>query len=545
MPRENSSNRRARPAGGSSRSAGPRGGGDRPYRPAGGPRREDDRRPRREFDSDRPRRRDDDDDRRPRRSFGESDTRGPRRPYEEGERRPARDSYRDDDRRPRRAFSDGDRRGPQGRGSRPVRREYDERRGAPRRDDDRRPRRFEDGDRRGPREASSRPPRREFDDRRGAPRRTGGPGSRPPRRDFDGAPRDRWSEDRPARPRPPRDDSRPRFERDDRSRGGRSGARPSFDRRERPVTPEEQERIDNERIAKSRGWGGVARKGAVHIKSTGGDFQSPRTPANAEVRQADEWILDDRPRGAAKPKMTSARKPYQLPQDIVSEIRRVFEGSAFQREKLVTFMSNAAEAYDRHRYEEALRLAKRVAEAVPTVAAALELTGLAAYRAERFPIARKHLRMAFEITGDAQHLPLVMDCERAARRFTLVEGTFAQLIESEPTAEVLAEGRIVMASSLADQSKYQEAIDLLIKAGGSKVLRNPAPRHVRMWYALADVYDRAGDVASARELFARVVGVDPEAYDAIARLKELGGANPVRKNRKKRTTPVSKKKFAD
>jgi tetratricopeptide (TPR) repeat protein len=282
----------------------------------------------------------------------------------------------------------------------------------------------------------------------------------------------------------------------------------------------------------------------VHIKSTGGDFQSPRemTPDN---RRPDEWIMDDRPSAPAKPKMTSARKPYQLPQDIVTEIRRVFQGSAFQREKMVTFMSNAAEAYDRHRYEEALRLAKTVAEAVPTVAPVLELAGLAAYRAERFPIARKYLRMAFEVTGDAQHLPLVMDCERAARRYTLAEGTFTQLVESEPTVEVLAEGRIVMASSLADQKRFQEAIDLLIKSGGSKILRNPSGRHVRMWYALADVYDRAGDVASARELFARVVAVDPEAYDAIARLGDLGGTGTVRKNRKKRTTPVSKKKNVD
>jgi Tetratricopeptide repeat len=372
-------------------------------------------------------------------------------------------------------------------------------------------------------------------------------------------PRDRWSEDRPERTRPPRDESRPRiqrddarprfdredsrqrFDRDDRSRGGRSSY---GDRRDRPPTPEEQERIDAERIAKSRGWGGVARKGAVHIKSTGGDFQSPRemTPDN---RRPDEWIMDDRPSAPAKPKMTSARKPYQLPQDIVTEIRRVFQGSAFQREKMVTFMSNAAEAYDRHRYEEALRLAKTVAEAVPTVAPVLELAGLAAYRAERFPMARKHLRMAFEITGDAQHLPLVMDCERAARRYTLVEGTFSQLVESEPTVEVLAEGRIVMAASLADQKRFQESIDLLIKSGGSKILRNPSGRHVRMWYALADVYDRAGDVASARELFARVVAVDPEAYDAIARLGDLGGTGTVRKNRKKRTTPVSKKKNID
>jgi len=98
----------------------------------------------------------------------------------------------------------------------------------------------------------------------------------------------------------------------------------------------------------------------------------------------------------------------------------------------------------------------------------------------------------------------------------------------------------VMASSLADQLKYSEAIELLTRAGATKQLRNPSYRHVRLWYALADIFDRAGDTVSAREMFARVVIAEPDAYDAQARLNELGTTVP-RKNRKKRTTSVSKK----
>jgi tetratricopeptide (TPR) repeat protein len=157
-------------------------------------------------------------------------------------------------------------------------------------------------------------------------------------------------------------------------------------------------------------------------------------------------------------------------------------------------------------------------------------------------MAKIHLKSHFTITGDPEHLPLVMDCDRANRRYRAVEKDFALLEESEPTAEVLVEGRIVMASALADQQMYTEAIELLTRAGGTKQLRNPSFRHVRLWYALADVYDRAGDVVSARELFARVVIAEPEAYDAAARLGELGASAP-RKNRKRRATPVSKKKL--
>jgi tetratricopeptide (TPR) repeat protein len=98
-----------------------------------------------------------------------------------------------------------------------------------------------------------------------------------------------------------------------------------------------------------------------------------------------------------------------------------------------------------------------------------------------------------------------------------------------------------MASTLADQRMYKEAIDLLTKAGATKQLRNPSFRHVRLWYALADIFDRAGDTASARELFARIVVAEPDAYDAQSRLGDLGATTPS-KNRKRRTVSVSKKK---
>jgi tetratricopeptide (TPR) repeat protein len=175
------------------------------------------------------------------------------------------------------------------------------------------------------------------------------------------------------------------------------------------------------------------------------------------------------------------------------------------------------------------------------VAAVRELTGLAAYRAERWAMAKIHLRAYFVISEDPEHLPLVMDADRANRRYRAVEKTFEELTDHEPSAEVLAEGRIVMAATWADQQRYDEAIELLTKAGAAKQLRNPSYRHVRLWYALADVYDRAGDTTAAREMFARIVIAEPEAYDAVDRLAELGATVP-RKNRKRRTTPVSKKK---
>ncbi len=388
-------------------------------------------------------------------------------------------------------------------------------------------------------------PFRRFDDDDVASR------SRGPKRTSSGRAQSSTSErdsDRPSRPtsrrtgsgttsRPERDGSYSASGRPVRGapRGAaRSGARPV-----RVLTPEEIERKRAAAFGQKKGWGGVARKGGVNIRSTGQEMAVTRSKSGPAPQ--DQWVEDARPSVTPAAAKAKARVKYALPGDIASDIRKAFIGTSYMREKTVATLTRAAEAYDRKRYEEALRLGRTVADAVPGVAPVRELTGLAAYRADRWNMAKIHLTAYFTITEDPEHLPLVMDCDRASRRYRAVEKVFEQLESSEPTAEVLTEGRIVMAAAWADQKRYAEAIDLLTKAGGTKQLRNPSYRHVRLWYALADVFDRAGDIVSARELFARVVLAEPEAYDASSRLAELGATAP-RKNRKRRTTPVSKKK---
>jgi tetratricopeptide (TPR) repeat protein len=238
---------------------------------------------------------------------------------------------------------------------------------------------------------------------------------------------------------------------------------------------------------------------------------------------------------------TKARAPYALPGDVAADVRKAFIGTAYMREKMVHTLTRAAEAYDRHRYDEALRLGRIVADATPGVAPVRELTGLAAYRADRWAMSKIHLRAHFTISQNPEHLPLVMDADRALHRWRGVEKTYRELQEFEPSPDVTAEARIVMAATWADQRRYDEAVELLTRAGAAKNLRNPSYRHVRLWYTLADIYDRAGDPTAARELFARVVTAEPDAYDAKSRLAELGAVAPS-KNRKRRTPPTSKKK---
>jgi tetratricopeptide (TPR) repeat protein len=172
------------------------------------------------------------------------------------------------------------------------------------------------------------------------------------------------------------------------------------------------------------------------------------------------------------------------------------------------------------------------------VPAVRELAGLAAYRAGRWREAGRHLRAFDQLADATEHMPILMDCERALGKPKKVAELWAELRHRSPDPDVLAEGRIVAAASLADSGDLDGAIAMLASAGASKALRNPSDRHIRQWYLLADLYERAGDVPRAREYFDRVVRADPEAYDAATRRRGLGSE---RRGRARPTTTRAKR----
>ncbi len=86
---------------------------------------------------------------------------------------------------------------------------------------------------------------------------------------------------------------------------------------------------------------------------------------------------------------------------------------------------------------------------------------------------------------------------------------------------MVAEGRIVAAGALADQGDLQGAI---APAGAVRSQpRRVREHHLRLWYALADLYDRSGDTPRARALFAADPGrTEPAFADTPERLAALG-----------------------
>ncbi len=257
-----------------------------------------------------------------------------------------------------------------------------------------------------------------------------------------------------------------------------------------------------------------------------------RTPSEPPA-PPDRWEREapSRPPEAAPPR---AIPTVELPAELATEVRRGLGGlTETQRERMVDRLAQATDAYNRGRYEEAARRIAPVAEAVPLVSAVRELAGLANYRARRWRAAAAHLRAYTDLSGDASGMPALMDAERALGRPRAVRALYDEVVSLSPSAEVLSEARIVAAGTLADRGRLEEALQLLVTAGAARKVRNPAERHIRLWYALADLYERTGDVARARELFRRVADADPSAYDVDERLDDLGGAAPRTRARPK------------
>ena len=467
-----------------------------------GPRRDDDRPARGRFDrDDRAPRRDDD---RPARGRFDRDDRAPRRDDD----RPARDRFdRDDrDRGPRRF--DRDDRAPRRDDDRPRRdSRFDRDNRALRRDDDRPARgRFDRDDRdRGPRRDDDRPARGRFDRDDRAPRR------------FD-------RDDRPARGRfdrddraPRRDDGRPRrdsrFNRDDRAprrfdRDDR-GSRGRFDRDDRPRT--------------------AAQERSSEVRARIGERRTSGEMSAAPDRTSEIWVDEGSTRPTRRPTGVRAkgtgraqkggRKEVRALDSVVEEFERKLGSRASVR--ALKRYDAALQAFEAHRYEEARKILNPMAKEYSEVSAVHEMLGLCLYRAGQWKRGLQELETAVALNPDwIFNHPVIEDCHRALGNHTMVEKYWRELAEASPHPELLAEGRIVMAGSLADRKQYEEALRLMEKSAGE--IARPAEYNLRQWFVIADLYDKQGNVILARHFFERIARFDPQFVDVAERLSTLG-----------------------
>lgn len=299
--------------------------------------------------------------------------------------------------------------------------------------------------------------------------------------------------------------------------------------RGRPTPP--RARRDDDRKPKEpeapRSWGSLARKGVGRLRDGGPDTAAQAfRAAGPPERRIDDWVRTDVrdeaeqavARGGAKPKPKPARDRTPKPKpDIAAELDKAVGPKTAP--KLGQRLAEATKAYERDRFVEARTILKPLAERAPGSPAVRELYGLTLYRLGNWKLAIAELEAFRRLTGSTEQHPVLADCYRALKRYGEVEALWEELKETSPSAELVAEGRIVAAGAYADQGEYDRAIRLL-EAG----LRNPKRmklHHVRLLYVLADIVERAGDVPRARQLFRRVADADPEFADVQARVRAL------------------------
>jgi tetratricopeptide (TPR) repeat protein len=269
-----------------------------------------------------------------------------------------------------------------------------------------------------------------------------------------------------------------------------------------------------------KGWGSLARKGAASMNERG---RSSSREAERQERPRDErdagknWVAQDKRKRPAKKAEPVERPRFTIPDDAIKEI----EVRAGKRaERLLRYLKEAGTAYASERWSDAKRALRPLLQEVPDAPVVQEMHGMVLYRQGKWALAVKELELAHLATRSYDLYPAIMDCYRALRKWKKVETLWDELRLESPNAEVTAEGRIVASGALADQNKVQEAIRNMEKAPRPKA--NPKDHHLRSWYVLADLYDRAGESSKARSLFQKVAKHDPELADVLERLDALG-----------------------
>lgn len=175
----------------------------------------------------------------------------------------------------------------------------------------------------------------------------------------------------------------------------------------------------------------------------------------------------------------------------------------------------AGKEFQNEQFSDARKTIKPLSETYPKIADLHELHGLCLYRLGKWEEAIVALEMFRSQSGTAEQHPVLMDCHRALQQWADVDQLWAELGELSPSAELVSEGRIVAAGTLADRGFIDSGVRVLEK--GWKVPSEPMEHHLRRAYALADLLERDGKLPKSRKLFGWIASRAPDFGDAAER----------------------------
>ena len=258
---------------------------------------------------------------------------------------------------------------------------------------------------------------------------------------------------------------------------------------------------------------------------TGGRRRYEQSEPPARTRE--EWVdegsvrrgrgrTESRERGGA----SRPRREVRALETVVEEFDRVLGNRAAAR--AVRRYELALNDFEAFRYDEARKILVPMAKEYADVFDVHDMLGLCLYRGGQWKKAAEELETALRLkpTWIFNHAPLA-DCHRAMGNHDRVEELWREVSEASPAQELMAESRIVMAGSLADRGMIDGALELMSRQAAD--VPKPAEFHLRQWYVIADLHDRAGNVIEARRFFSRISAADAQFADVAERLASLGG----------------------
>lgn len=225
------------------------------------------------------------------------------------------------------------------------------------------------------------------------------------------------------------------------------------------------------------------------------------------------------PRGAAAHRSDSRYEPVHLDDKLTRELRATARPG--KGDIMVKVFADAVAAFAAGDLDEAIRLGEQCKHIALRAVPAREFLGLAYYQAGRWQEAARELAAFRRLSGSNEQNPVIADSYRAMHKPEKAIEIVDQIAESEVEPAVYYEGQIVAAGALADLRRVDEAVARLRKLD----LKPSAAEthHIRAWYVLGDLLERAGRFTQAREWFEAVESADPDATDASERIARLTG----------------------
>ena len=296
-------------------------------------------------------------------------------------------------------------------------------------------------------------------------------------------------------------------------RGGDSGgsrrdgrSRRGERRREQPPRSRSAEQRGRPLSAGDRRTGD-AKQDRRPTRASGTDAGDDRTRGGAGVPPADpELVIDEDITGD------------ELDPDVAAELGSLSKGAARAVAKHLVMAGRVLDDDPDLAYRHTLEARRRAAR----IGVVREAAGVAAYLAGRYAEALAELRAARRITGSAEYLPVMADCERGLGR-----PRRALDLASDPASTGLPlESRIEMLIVAAGARRDLGDIDAAVVSLQIPELRSRSTAQwvARLRYAYADLLEAAGRREEARRWFVRALDADgADETDAAARVAQLDG----------------------